>query len=813
MAKVDLHVHSCYSDHPSEWFLQRLGANESYTDPETVYAAAKAQGMDFVTLTDHNDIRGALALRARHPDDTFISVEATCYFPEDGCKVHLLVYDVDEAAFAELERIRTNIYAVRDFLAARNLAHAVAHATYAVNDKLTRAHLEKLLLLFNVFEGINGCRAHASNAGWMTVLGALTPAHLAALHLRHGIAPTGCTPWRKSCTAGSDDHAGLFIGHTWTEAAAATPAAFLAAVRAGHSQPAGRHNDYRTLAFALYKIAYDFSRARGNKGSGSLLTQLTDIIFGRGSLSLRNRLRMQKIRAFRQPNELTLQAHIVAMIDAVQANRHLPVDARFTLVYRNIAGVVDTFFVLFASVLERSLKEGDVIGIVQNIATSLPGVFLSIPFFSTLHHMCQGRPLLNEMLHEYQPAAAQTAKRVLWFTDTLTDMNGVAVMLNAIAHAADNVPHTIRIVTAAPPGHVPEKHVPNLLALPSMYEFPLPHYEMYAVRVPSLLQSLELLCDFEPDEIVISTPGPVGLLGLLLGRLLKVKITGIYHTDFAAQAGAVIDDDSLLMLCDSATRWFFTAMDQVYVPTHRYISMLEARGFDRRCLRLLPAAVATNVFYPRHSARQRVQARHAVPEGVILGYVGRLAQDKNLAFLAEVYLALVQRCPAVNLLIVGEGPYGAPLREQLAGAPRVRFIGAVTHEQLPEFYSACDFFLFPSITDTFGMAVLEAQACGVPALVSDKGGPQEIVVQGVTGAVVPVDAAERWVRQLEDFIRMLHDNPAAHVAMRAEARQRALACGSWEAVLEELFGRAHLPDPPHPADTAPAACMAGHAKT
>jgi glycosyltransferase involved in cell wall biosynthesis len=811
MAKVDLHVHSCYSDHPSEWFLQRLGANESYTNPETVYAAAKAQGMDFVTLTDHNDIRGALALRERHPDDTFISVEATCYFPEDGCKVHILVYDLDQAAFAELERIRTDIYAVRDFLAARNLAHAVAHATYAVNDKLTRAHLEKLILLFNVFEGINGSRARASNAGWMAVLGALTPEHLAALQLRHGIAPTGATPWRKSCTAGSDDHAGLFIGHTWTEAAGATPAAFVATVRAGHSQPAGRHNDYRTLAFALYKIAYDFSRARGGKSSGSLLAQLTEIIFGRGSLSLRNRLRMQKIRAFRQPNEVTLHERIVAMIDVVQANRHLPVDARFTLVYRNLAGVVDTFFVLFASALARSLKDGDVIGIVQNLATSLPGVFLSIPFFSTLHHMCQGRPLLNEMLNEYQPAAAQTAKRVLWFTDTLTDLNGVAVMLHAIAHAAGNVQHTVRMVTAAPPGQVSEKHVPNLLVLPSVYEFPLPHYEIFAVRVPSLLQSLELLCNFEPDEIVISTPGPVGLLGLVLGRLLKVKSTGIYHTDFVAQAGTIIDDDSLIMLCDSVTRWFFTAMDEVRVPTQEYIRILEARGFERRRLRLLPAAVATNVFYPRHNARQRVQERHGVPDGVTLGYVGRLAQDKNLDFLAEVYLALCHRCPAVNLLIVGEGPHAATLQARLAGAPRVRFIGAVAHQQLPEFYSACDFFLFPSVADTFGMAVLEAQACGVPALVSDKGGPQEIVVHGVTGAVVPVDAAEHWVRHLEELIRMLHDNPAAHVAMRTEARQRALAYGSWEAVLEALFGRVPRSSPPHPAAAAPAACRAGHA--
>ncbi|HTU03872.1 MAG TPA: PHP domain-containing protein, partial [Candidatus Sulfotelmatobacter sp.] len=63
MRKADLHVHSRHSDHPSEWFLQRLGAAESYTDPETVYQAAIRQGMDFVTLTDHNCLAGALDLQ------------------------------------------------------------------------------------------------------------------------------------------------------------------------------------------------------------------------------------------------------------------------------------------------------------------------------------------------------------------------------------------------------------------------------------------------------------------------------------------------------------------------------------------------------------------------------------------------------------------------------------------------------------------------------------------------------------------------------------------------------------------------------
>ncbi len=102
--KADLHVHSCHSKNPGEWILQRLGARESYTSVEAVYQQAKAQGNAFVTLTDHNTIDGALGLCRLHPDDCFISVEATAYFPEDGCKIHVLCYDITPEQFNVIQR-------------------------------------------------------------------------------------------------------------------------------------------------------------------------------------------------------------------------------------------------------------------------------------------------------------------------------------------------------------------------------------------------------------------------------------------------------------------------------------------------------------------------------------------------------------------------------------------------------------------------------------------------------------------------------------------------------------------------------------
>lgn len=92
--KIDLHVHSKYSKRPSEWILKKLGCPESFTDPLHLYRIAKKRGMSAVTITDHNAIDGCLEIA--HLPDTFISEEVTTYFPEDGCKLHVLAYDVDE---------------------------------------------------------------------------------------------------------------------------------------------------------------------------------------------------------------------------------------------------------------------------------------------------------------------------------------------------------------------------------------------------------------------------------------------------------------------------------------------------------------------------------------------------------------------------------------------------------------------------------------------------------------------------------------------------------------------------------------------
>ena len=193
--KVDLHVHSRYSNKPSYWALRKFRCPESFTSPQFIYETCKKIGMDYVTITDHNCIRGALEI-AHHPD-TFISSELTAYFPEDGCKVHVVALDIDKETFADLNQARKNIYELSHYLNENRIAHFLAHPLYIQNDRLSVEHIEKLLLLFNHFEVINGNRARRFNQFTTDLLYSLNATQIADLVDKHRIDPIGETPWAK----------------------------------------------------------------------------------------------------------------------------------------------------------------------------------------------------------------------------------------------------------------------------------------------------------------------------------------------------------------------------------------------------------------------------------------------------------------------------------------------------------------------------------------------------------------------------------------------------------------------------------------
>ncbi|MBN2601603.1 MAG: glycosyltransferase [Candidatus Marinimicrobia bacterium] len=787
MIKADLHVHSKYSEHPSEWFLQRLGAAESYTEPEYIYQTAKQKGMDLVTITDHNRIDGALYLKNKYPDDVFLGVEATSYFPEDGCKIHLLIYGFTPEQFEKIQTLRVNIYDLRDFIRENQLPYSVAHATYSVNGRLSLDHLEKLILLFDVFESINGGRNRINNNVWTEVLGHLTPVKLVQLMEKWNITPFSDNPWIKGFTGGSDDHAGLFIGDTFTIVDAADMPEFLNKIRSRKTVADGRYNNYQSMAFIVYKIAAEYIKSKGRDTGNSVFTKINDLVFENSKkVKIKGNLKYKAYRILSKDSDNT-QYLLMDLIDGFNKAGSLNIEKKFILLYQKISNLSDHLFIKFLESIKDNFNKSDIYGIFQNLMSFLPSIFISLPFFSSLKVMYGTRHLVQTLSREYLGKKGLTRKRILWFTDTINDLNGVSVIIKKVASVGRKNGMNIHVVTSLKESEINEHIPPNLLNLPYIYNFNLPYYESYNLKIPSILQSLEMIDHYEPDEIVISTPGPIGLIGLLASRLWNIKSIGIYHTDFSYQVKEIINDESITSIIDTAVKWFYSAVDEVRVPTNEYISILTERGIDPKKMRLFQRGIDTELFAPNELSRIMISSRYSIKEGVNLLYTGRISKDKNLDFLLDVYRDILIKHDNTNLVIAGDGPYIQTLRNNTADLDRCYILGQLPREDLVDLYAGSDLFIFPSVTDTFGMVVLEAQSCGLPAVVSNEGGPKEIIIDGQTGFVVDVNNKEEWTKKCSMLIHLCQYQREQYFDMCDKARENVLAFCSWNTVLNDLF--------------------------
>src|SRR5437868_6042970 len=238
MTKCDLHLHSLHSARSEEWLFRRFDFPDSCSEPGWLHAQLLDRGLDFVTITDHDTIEGCLEI-ADLPQ-TFISEQVTTYFPQDACKIHLLVWGITETQHSDIVRLRENIFDLQAYLAKNAIAHAVAHPLYSINGMLQPSHLERLILLFKHFEGINGLRDALLSELSQTLLSGLTPEKIEQFANRHNLAPTHAEPWRKVLVGGSDDHGGKFLASACTETGAAeTVEDFLGEIRDGRCSANG----------------------------------------------------------------------------------------------------------------------------------------------------------------------------------------------------------------------------------------------------------------------------------------------------------------------------------------------------------------------------------------------------------------------------------------------------------------------------------------------------------------------------------------------------------------------------------------------
>lgn len=291
-----------------------------------------------------------------------------------------------------------------------------------------------------------------------------------------------------------------------------------------------------------------------------------------------------------------------------------------------------------------------------------------------------------------------------------------------------------------------------------------------------------LVSEFKPDVIHITGPSDVGILGATIAHQMKIPLVGSWHTNlhqyaerrallllkFLPKSWQSYLGGRIRELSFQATARFYHIPRILMAPNQELVALLE-KASRKPCF-LMGRGVDTELFHP--CRRKRSDGKFTI------GYVGRITAEKNVDALVEIeqllYAAGVSDC---RFLIVGRGSRDKFLRANLKNG---ELTGVLTGDALAQAYANMDVFLFPSKTDTFGNVVLEALSSGVPALVSDEGGPQFVVKNGETGYVCGNNTA--FVESILGLRRSQEDL----ARMRAAARKHAEGA-SWDNIFDGVY--------------------------
>ncbi len=781
VVRMDTHVHTNASSGSALAALGLLGVPECYTTPEQVYDRARARGMDLVTITDHDTIDGAMSLVERGFEDLIVGEEVTTHFSEDRCKMHVLVWGLTPELHEQIHALglRNDIYDFAHWLKRRNLAHSLAHPLYDQNARLGVRHVERCALLFKCFETLNGGHDASHRDTIERFCRSLSPRRVLDLANRHDLEPVWPRCWQKGLTGGSDDHADLHIGRTWTEIdlpadGEQTPGRFLAEVMATRCRARGEGGHAARLAHQFMGVGAQFA-AKRYEGQGRARTRIARARLlrfagvrerepGRVALAvdtLRKRLLEHKrrshplVRALREALPRTLERYpdLGARLDP-QTWTDGPPFSRHEEMERFVSDLCGAVSELLSERTLRSIARNDRVAILNHAMSYAMLEVAQMPYVYSMFQQNKERWLaerLRETLDGHVPIRDRPI-RVALFTDTLGDVNGVTRFIRTMGSLARSSGRELNIITSTNMDVPGEAYIHNLRP---RFAAKMPRYDHLEIVLPPILDALRVVDHLQPDVIHVSTPGPVGVLGLIASSMKRVPVVGTYHTDFPAYVEDLFDDHVMTRTANRSMKLFYRRFSTVLTRSSAYLEPLRQIGVDDDRLEVLPAGCDTEAFNPRWRD-EAIWERLGVGPGVKVIYCGRVSVEKNLNMLTDVWTRASRRLADLGvqaqLVVVGDGPYRARMARELARTPAT-FLGFRHAEELSALYASGDVFVFPSLTDTLGQAVMEAQASGLPAIVSDAGGPKEIVEHDHTGLVVAGSDVQAWVEAVVGLAR------------------------------------------------------------
>jgi glycosyltransferase involved in cell wall biosynthesis/predicted metal-dependent phosphoesterase TrpH len=733
-SRADLHVHSTASAVSKLGVQRSLQIPECATDPLEVYELAKARGMDFVTITDHDTIDGALALD--HLPDTFISEELTAQFKGEPQAVHVLCYGITADHHEWLQAHSDDVETCAAYLNEHEITAALAHPFYAVAAPLTARHRRRLAELFPIWETRNGSRAKELNL----------PAFV-YIETQGGTA-----------IGGSDDHAGIDVGRTFTETPrAGTPEEFLAHIRAGRVSAHGQQGSaakwaHSAMALAIRSLGESHGDGPPRPDPATVLRIVERVMRegdarnGNAGADLVAGDALALLRAWLHSMELEIDEH--ELLRELQDGEltHPDLDRRARRVHeRKLAGVVhDTV---------RSL-EGGTPDASRTALALFDACMPAIPYAAASAFLGREKAKLTR--------GDGDRPRVALLADGIGGMHGVT---HAIGQIRARGVRGFDVEVIGTDADVDRR-------LSAVAEVDIPFYPGLQVGVPTVPAIVDALAEGRYDIVHVCSPGPAGIAAWLLARVLDLPRVGSYHTELGAYAALRTGRPEFEGLANWALGRFYRACDVVLSPSPASDQRLAELGIDSDQVQRWDRGVDTRRFDPAR------RSPGLLPGEINVLYAGRLSREKGVELLADAFAEAHRRDPRLHLVLAGGGPEEDLLRARLGGT--VTFLGWLSGDELARTYASADAFMFASTTETFGQVILEAQASGLPVVAVDRGGPASLIEHGETGLLAAPE-----VSALADAVVAVTNTPSLSERI-GRAGLAAVRGRSWEASLDRL---------------------------
>lgn len=786
--RIDLHCHSKASTETDEAVLIALGCPESYSEPEQVYREAKRRGMDFVTISDHDCLTGVLSLGER--SDVLVGEELTCYFPEDRCKIHLLIWGLNEQQHSALQLIHEDIYEVARYVHRHDLAHSVAHPLYRQNDRLDRWHVERLLLMFNGFETLNGAHSAGHREAFEPLLDELDEARFRKLEREHGIRGTGRAPWAKARTGGSDDH-GLFnVGRTWTEfpADVTTVAEVLECIRRGRCRPGGEAGSSVKLAHNFYGVGLRYiTRNRallGGKKDAAWATALARIVGDEvpgGKLALARSTASMAIRWYagaaarkvgsrvsrllgRRHDVRSRGTKLLEQLLVASAPARLAARPALTAALREGRAPLSEHDAMFSmmSELSRDVAEGvaesvasaagesEIGEVFDALSTIVAQQAMLAPYYFALFHQNQERHLLHRMTGRADERKLRSPRIAIFADDS-----AAALRFAGDVQRAWNVDRRDVTVVTSGDGSANTEGRREFAPLWSKF---IPKLG-FTLAIPPVLEILEYADRRQFDGVVISGSGPMALAGRAAAAMLRAPVVCVHHADLPAMVlGASDGDYRLTAAAKSYVRWMYGGASKVLARSQAGRRSLHRLGIDASKVVATQASPAPITVPPNGSAAPVIACRADVHRKA----------DADL--IAIAFRTLAQRWEGAALALIGDGPWTARLNAKLRGLPVVHVAEADAA------LSQATLYWHPAGDDVTGEHVARAVSAGVPPLVPAKSAGAEVVAAAEVGVAVASSHPDSWV----DATCKLLSDEARRVEMRLRGRAVAAAAAAPE---------------------------------